>query len=100
MWGEVTNEGVYFNQDTDIKLSIMAYFRYENSRPECLFKKEKVFISYDMVFSITATELFDWALDREKDIQVRNGAFSRSKPLPRDSLLPFGDSSKESEQPG
>jgi len=96
-WGEVNSEGMYFDKDTETKLAIMAYFRWENRRDQYIFVKERVFVTYDKVFKVPAAELFDFISEREKDIQVRNGVFDKAKPIPRDLLQPFDDVSKDSE---
>lgn len=96
-WGEVDHEGLYFDKDTDIKLNIMAYFRWDNLRDKCLFVKERIFVDYNTVFSCPAVELFDFCLDRERDIQSRNGFFNSKKPIPLDLLPPFDGVAKGSE---
>ena len=104
-WWEVNAEGMYFNGDTELKLNMLAYFKYCNHRPELKFQKERVCISYQFVFGNPADELFDLLHDRERDIQTRNGSYvhrgrsgslvcrKTKKPLDFDCVLPSVDSS-------
>ena len=96
-WGEVNSEGMYFDKDTETKLNVMAYFRWDNRRNQCIFVKERVFVEYSYVFTCTATELFDFCIERERDIQSRNGFFNSEKPIPLDLLPPFDGVSKDFE---